>query len=339
MVVKQKAEPTVDVIIPTYNGLPWLKSTIESVLEQTHKNLQLYVIDDGSTDEGETEKYVTKLVDRRVHYHRKSNGGQATARNVGIKLSTAPFIAFLDSDDVWYPTKLEKQLALMQKSPSVGLVYGHHYIIDEDDTIMGNLRLWKRGKIFNDLCAGNFIAGSASMVLIRREVFDEVGLFHEDFLIGEDWEMWLRIAKVYEIDFVPEIIAALRQRKEGMQQNQKKMADGLVYNYDVMRRELGLTKPQEKILAAYCLYHAGVDYMRIGRRDLARRTLLKLFLITPRQALKLDQWKLHFGFGIFTRIVFGNPITDAIHYVYEVLIYLLKSITRAIFRLIKPSRR
>lgn len=335
MAVKNN-DPTIDVIIPTYNGLPYLKETVQSVLDQTYKNFELYIIDDGSTDK--TKAFVQSLKDKRVHYHKKKNGGQSTARNVGITISHSPFITFLDADDLWYPQKLEKQMAIMKKNPRVGLVYGHQYNIDENGIILGNLRIWKRGKIFNDLCGGNFIAGSASMVLIRREVINDVGVFKEDFMIGEDWELWLRIAKKYEIDFVPEIIAALRQRTDGMQQNRKKMADGLTYNFECMRRELGLTKPQEKTIAAYCLYNAAVDYMAIGRRDLARKALLKLFMLTPRQALHFDHWKLHMTFGMYTRSVLGNPVTDLLHYIYMRIRSAIGSVLRFLYHLVRPIK-
>lgn len=332
-----KKMSTVDVIIPTYNGLPYLKQTVDSVLTQTHKNLELYIVDDGSTDK--TEAYVKSLRDKRVHYIKKKNGGQSTARNLGIKQSNSPFVALLDSDDVWYPTKLEKQVELMLNNENVGLVYGHHYMIDEEDVIHGNLRIWKRGRIFEDLCGGNFIAGSASMVLIRRSVFEDVGLFHEDFLIGEDWEMWLRIAYKYEVDFVPEIVAALRQRSDGMQQNHMKMSNGLVYMLDVMQEEFDLTLAQRRTMAAYCLYHAAVGYNAAGRRDLARKTFLKLFVKSPRRIFDIDHWKLHIGFGIYTRTVLGNPVFDAIHWVYRQIVWLVGKILRIVFRTLNGIRR
>ena len=332
-----KELPVVDVIIPTYNGLPFLEATVQSVLGQTYKNLELYVVDDGSTDHGATRRYITSVKDKRLHYLKKTNGGQATARNFGIKNSSSPLIAFLDADDIWYPEKLEKQVALMEKNSQVGLVYGHHYIIDEDDIIQGNLRHWKRGKIFNDLCGGNLIAGSASMALVRRNVIDDVGLFHEDFLIGEDWEMWLRIAYKYEVDFVPIIIAALRQHTNSMQKNSKKMSDGLVYMLGIMEKEFALTRPQRRVMAAYCLYHAAVGYQAAGYRGLARKTFLRLFTEDPRRFFEFDHWKLHLGFGIYTRVIFGNPLFDLLHYIYRRLLRAAYIGVRAIYRFtLKP---
>lgn len=302
---------TVDVIIPTYNGMPWLKQTIQSIQAQTHKNLFLYVIDDGSTDD--TGSYVKNIKDKRIKYLKKPNGGQATARNYGIKHSSSPYIAFIDSDDVWYPEKLSKQLKLMVVKPQVGMVYGHHYVIDEEGIVVRNLQLWKRGKLFNELLGGNYIAGSASMVLIRRSVFEELGLFHEDFLIGEDWEMWLRISQKYEIDFVPEILAALRALGDGMQTNHKKMSKGLVHMYKVMKIEFALSKKQRRRLANACLLPAADGFLAAGARGDARRTILLLFRENYWSIFNLDNWP-KFRLGLYLRVLFGNQfVSNVIH--------------------------
>ncbi|MCW1908061.1 MAG: glycosyltransferase [Candidatus Saccharibacteria bacterium] len=302
----KKGALAVDIIIPTYNGLPWLEKTVRSVLDQTYKNFTLYIIDDGSTDK--TAAYVKALKDKRVRYLHKANGGQSTARNVGIKASTSPLLAFLDSDDIWYPTKLEKQVAIMEKKPKVGMVYGHYYLIDEADEIITYLQIWKRGRIFDDLLNGNIIAGSASMVLIRREVFDTLGLFKEDFLIGEDWEMWLRIANSYDIDFVPEIIAGLRHRHDGMQKNYKKMADGLVYAYGYIVHEFRMKGWRKRRFANATLYTATELYMRAGFRTKAKITLLKLFAQSPSAFFANGGWKIHYSTSFFMKAIFSTKI-------------------------------
>ncbi len=298
---------TVDVIIPTYNGLPYLKETVESVLGQTYKDLAIHVIDDGSTDNKATEKYVKSIKDPRVKYFRKENGGQATARNYGIKVSNSPYVTFVDSDDVWFPTKIERQLALLNEKKAVGMVYGFHHFIDDNGEVTGSLVIRNRGKLTDILVDGNSIAGSGSMVMIRRSVLDKVGLFREDFLIGEDWEMWLRIAQDYEIDYVPDFLAALRVHSGSMQQNFKKMANGMMYMFPIMQNELKLTRLQQRRLADVCFgesirwYHAAKD------RKNARRTLLKYFLMYPRAVINPRNW-IGFSIGLYTRVVFGNRL-------------------------------
>ncbi len=328
--------PTIDVIIPTFNSMPWIKNTIKSVLEQTHKDLNVYVIDDGSTDN--TETFIKSLKDKRITYIKKENAGVSSARNVGIQHAKSDYIAFVDADDIWYPEKLEKQLKLLLEDPGVGLVYGHHYVIDEDDVVQRNLRIWKRGHIADELSGGNLIAGSASMVLIRRSVLDQVGLFREDLINGEDWELWLRIALISKIDFVPEILAAIRQHSNSAQYhsgNTKRMADNLIYAYGVMKQGLELTPLQRKRVASYCLYNAADLYLRMGDRWQAKKILLYLFRENTLAFFQMENWKVHITFGLFARVIFGNPVFDFTKRVVRKLFRIVKKCINFSFRVIR----
>lgn len=286
---------SVDVIIPTYNGLPWLGPTIESVLNQTHKNLKLYIIDDGSTDKNATENYVKNLKDPRVHYHKKKNGGQATARNLGLNISSSSFVTFLDSDDIWYSNKLKHQVALLEKKPEVGMVYAFCDVIDGKDKLIRRVSNARRGNLFYYLLGGNFISGSASMVMIRRSVLDDVGVFRDDLLIGEDWELWLRIAKHSKIDYVPQYLAGLRALDGGMQSNHLKMGRGLEYMLPILIDEFKLGIIGRGRLAGSCLSDATIYYF--NGRDLAgaRRTIWKLFWYNPVRFIRFKwlRWQDH----------------------------------------------
>lgn len=282
------SQTTVDVIIPTHNGLPYLKETVESVLAQTHKHLNLYVVDDGSTDGGATKKYITGIKDPRVIYVSKTNGGQATARNVGAKKGKAPFVAFLDSDDVWYPTKLQQQLAAIEQHPHIGMVYGLCDYIDDDSNHIGELNYQRSGRLFDYLLTGNRITGSASMVLIRRSVLEALGYFKEDLLVAEDWALWMEIAKDYEISCVPEKLAALRVRGDSMQTDFNKMAKGLDYMYPIMVATLKLTRHQRALFAACCLGDAAYFYILSGKRQAARHCLWTALKASPVTALRLS---------------------------------------------------
>jgi glycosyltransferase involved in cell wall biosynthesis len=273
------SKSTVDVIIPAYNGLPYLKDTVQSVLSQTHKDLELYIIDDGSTDD--TQAYVKTIKDPRVHYHHKKNGGQAEARNLGIKISQSPYVAFIDADDIWYPAKLEKQVSALESRPDYGMVYGFHKLIDENDKEVGEVNYSHSGNLFHYLLGGNRISGSASMVLIRRQAFEEVGVFHEDFLIGEDWEMWLRIAEKYKIFCIEEYLAALRVLPEGMQQNYTKMAAGLDYMLPIMLEEFKLGFRGKARLKGVCYFESAHHYFMGGDIDRARKNFRKLVFSNP----------------------------------------------------------
>jgi len=325
--------PKVDVIIPSYNGLPWLKETVDSVLKQTYKNLKLYIIDDGSTDK--TSEYVRSLKDDRIVYKKKKNGGQSTARNMGIELSDSPFVAFLDSDDIWYPQKLEKQMEIMLAKPEVGLVYGHHYVIDENSIIHTSNKAFLRGAVFDELCKGNAITGSASMVLLRRAVLEKIGLFRTDLVNGEDWEMWLRISKSYEIDFVPDIIAEIRNREDSEQKNIIKMADGLVDTYRAIVSGLGLSREQRIYVSSYCLFNAANMYYSKGKRKQARHHILLLLKENPRALIEFDNWRFRFRVGIYYRVLLSNSVTRFIKSLFADIWKLVGVVMQRLRRLLK----
>ena len=204
--------PLVSVIIPAYNRALLIAQTLASVREQTFKDYEIIVVDDGSTD---ATAQVVAGFGCGVKYIFKQNGGQASARNVGIQNTTGEFIAFLDSDDLWLPDKLAKQLACLKKTNRQWI----YCDAEAFDHVTGKLldrfsRIGHRPQqdfIARQLICGNFIPSPTPVV--RRIVFDHVGRFDESSemrSIGEDWEMWLRIAARYEIAYVPEVLARYR---------------------------------------------------------------------------------------------------------------------------------
>lgn len=286
--IPMKQERCIDVIIPSYNGMPFLIETVESVLNQSHENLKLYLVDDGSTDNGKTRDYIKSLKDDRVHYLNKVNGGQASARNLGIRASDSPYITFLDSDDVWRPNKLREQLELLVSAPSVGLVYGLCTVIDENGKLIRKVSEHKEGNLYHYLMGGNRITGSASMVMIKRSVIDAIGPFREDFLIAEDWEMWLRVARDYEIRCVPKYIADLRALTSGMQTNHLRMANGFQHMLPIMLREFKPNLVDRAKFGGYCLGEATLHYYQNGDTRLAKATLLRLLGYNPFYFLKYN---------------------------------------------------
>jgi glycosyltransferase involved in cell wall biosynthesis len=188
-------EPLVSVIIPTYNRELFIAEAIESALAQTYRNTEIIVVDDGSTDR--TAEIVDAYRDS-VRYYRQDNKGPAAARNLGIHLSNGQYIAFLDSDDRWLPEKLSMQMELMHKNPSAGMIGCGEHCIDA----RGN-RYWtgyaSPQVSIKELMIRCTAMGGASRALVRRECFDVVGLFDESLLLNQDWDMWLKIGKRFEI--------------------------------------------------------------------------------------------------------------------------------------------
>lgn len=280
----------VDVVIPSYNGMPFLQQAVESVLAQSHRRLRLHVIDDGSTDA--TGEYLEGLTDTRVHRVRTENRGLASSRNRGIELARGPYVAFLDADDFWYPKKLERQLAVIEGRSEIGLVHAYQHTIDRDGKILRCVDREARGDVFDQLLGGNCVTGSGSMVIVRREAFDRVGRFREDLAAGEDWEMWLRIASQYTFDCVPDYLAAVREWSGSMQQDALRMAKSLSRLDAIVNTEFALTPRQRARVARFCLLGAAQEYERVrGMR--ARWALLRYLLAVPSAAGDIRSWPLY----------------------------------------------
>jgi glycosyltransferase involved in cell wall biosynthesis len=198
----------VSVVLATYNYGRYLAGALESALSQTMSDLEIIVIDDGSTDETK-QVMASYLADPRVRYHDTGHHGQPAAKNAGIRLARAPLVAFLDADDLWLPTKLEKQLALFDADLALAVVYSRRILIDEQGRHLqfqeADLR---RGNILAAMFRNNFICFSSAVV--RRDVLEEVGSFDENLPLAIDYDLWLRIAQRYPFDFVDEPLVKYR---------------------------------------------------------------------------------------------------------------------------------
>lgn len=196
--------PVVSVIIPTYNRAEILPRAIDSILEQSFRDLEVIVVDDYSKDK--TQAVVNSYSSARLEYiqHERNKGANA-ARNTGIRAATGEYIAFLDDDDMWLEMKVENQLEeFKSQETSFGLVYSGRRVIKEKEVIEDYIPT-QEGSIYRNLLRRNVIPSETP--LIRAKCFDRVGKFDTDFESCQDWDMWLRIAKLYDISYVPKILA------------------------------------------------------------------------------------------------------------------------------------
>lgn len=231
-------DPLVSVIVPAYNMAGYTERTVESLLGQSYSHLEIIVIDDGSTDP--TGKILERFSDR-ITYVYQENGGACSARNHGYRLSRGDFIGFLDCDDIYHPEKVEVFLARFRARPSVGMIYSPEYLIDENDRIFDVNSPAKpiTGKIFEPLLIDNFIGSSTP--IIRREVLEKAGLWDEAIFTTADWEMWLRISRCCEIDFVEEPLSSSRQVSRYNRRNIDRTQREAYYVLEKFRKE-GITE-------------------------------------------------------------------------------------------------
>jgi len=211
----------VSVIIPAYNAAATIDRTISSVLDQSYRDLEVLVVDDGSTDETAVIVRRMAAADNRVRLLQKANGGLVSARNYGIAHANGEFIAPIDADDLWHPTKIVKQVALMQeRGDHVGLVYTWARGIDEQDRVFFDLMPCRfRGNVYAALIMKNFVGSGAP--LVRTQSVDEVGgydatLFWRGADCCADFKFSLDIAERYQFDFVPEFLWGYRFRAGSM---------------------------------------------------------------------------------------------------------------------------
>lgn len=196
----------VSVIIPSYNSATFLSHTIDSVLQQTYKHIEIIIVDDGSKDNTkEILKPYLKLYTDKIKYFYQKNAGSSVARNNGIKLSNGDYVAFLDADDQWFHDKLERQLGFVKNNSKYQLVFSNARIINQDGYFLGNYI--KDCSIFRDanqislmLLMKNFIPFSS--VMAKRDILNKVGLFDESLKGCEDYDLLLKITRLYPIGFI-----------------------------------------------------------------------------------------------------------------------------------------
>lgn len=222
-------QPLVSVIVPAYNAETYIAHTLNSVLSQTYKNIEVIVVDDGSHDGTAEIVEAIALRDDRVTLLHQSNSGVAAARNLAIERSRGEYIAPVDADDIWSPQKIEKQVrCMLHEGPSTGLVYVWSVHIDERGFLTAGFNASDiEGDVLVASVMVNFI-GNASVPLIRRVCFDQVGgydvrFFKQNAQGCEDSDLYIRIAASYKFRVVKEFLVGYRKRIGSMSFNYRFM--------------------------------------------------------------------------------------------------------------------
>ena len=269
--------PTVSVIIPTYNRANLVAKAIKSVLSQTYQDFEIIVIDDGSTDN--TEEIIRGFKDKRVKYIKKykENKGSSVARNIGIKVARGKYIALLDSDDEWLPEKLDKQIKVIKNEfPEVGVVCSWSYNIDKKGNYISKRYLPKKdGYIYEDLLSTNPI--SVPTVLIKKECFNRVGLFDDLLNAQEDWDMWIRIAKYYRFALIKVPLVKYRLHPNQISKNLEVKI--ITANRILVKYANELKKRPDAHSKHY--FYIGNRLCHIGKTKEGQRYLQKAVLLDP----------------------------------------------------------
>ena len=208
-------QPLVSVIMPTYNYAQFIGDAIESVINQTWQTWEMLIVDDGSTDNTKSvvQSYVSK--DCRITYFAlgQNSGRAAVVRNHGISKSKGKYVAFLDSDDMWKPAKIEKQIELLENNDNIFLVYSRLIIRDGIfSKIRPKRRKLRSGNVFIPLFLSNNFIGN-STVMLRNTLNEDNFFFDTDIKLRaiEDFALWLKIAKKKQIAYIDEPLVVYRE--------------------------------------------------------------------------------------------------------------------------------
>lgn len=190
----------ISVIIPTFNRSSLILRAIDSVFKQSYANIELIVVDDGSTDD--TYKLLLPLIDSgKIQYTKIQNSGVSAARNIGAAKAIGKFICFLDSDDEWLPHKLQEQIALLKERPDLKIVYGEELWVRNGKRVNQKSIHKKSGGWIFPACVHQCLIGPSS-VMIEKDFFMQMGGFDEGFVVCEDYDLWLKISSLVEVGFI-----------------------------------------------------------------------------------------------------------------------------------------
>lgn len=279
--------PEVSVIIPTYNSVHYLPKAIDSVLNQSFRDFELIVVDDGSTD---ITREIVKKYEGIARYFYQENQGVSVARNNGIEKSLGRYIAFLDDDDYWHKDKLIKQVNFLKKNSDIAMVYTDMHSIDPFERIIDRWletkSFYRSKNVYASLIKECFIIPSS--VLIRRECFEKIGLFDPKYRNAQDLDLWLRIARSFKIAVIEEPLTFRRLHGKNMSIN---IENSLLNRISIFKDELEI----KYLKLSDCLtiwsvlssvyFDLGYLYFERGSIDSSRSNFMK--------SLKFNFLKLH----------------------------------------------
>ncbi len=269
----------VSVVIPTFNRAHQVTRAVQSVLDQTFRDFEIIIVDDGSTDE--TKTAVSRFQDRVKLIVHDENLGVSAARNTGIHESAEAFVAFLDSDDFWLPNKLQKQIQFFETNPNALICQTEEIWIRNGHRVNPRKKHRKpSGDIFEQSLKRCLVSPSA--VMLKRSVFDEIGGFDESLPACEDYDMWLRIAWRYPIFLIPDrLIVKIGGHSDQLSRRYTGMDRFRVMSILKLLENSGLNQQQrlqaKRALAFKCTVYGrgctkrgkieeGNDYLRIAEK-------------------------------------------------------------------------
>ena len=304
--------PRVSVIIPSYNCASYLGRAIDSARAQTYKDYEILIVDDGSTD---NTKDVAMQYGRRVTYLYQQNRGVSAARNHAISKSSGELLAYLDADDMWYPEKLEKQVAFLDAHQDCGMVHSEMSVINEQDEIL-HVRFYEetqrsvpQGHCLQQLLMRCHI--QPVTVIERRNLFDLVGGFDKRLLVIQDYLHWIMIAAEGQaVGYLAEPLGKYRWRAGSLIGNRPRLLEDYVRLFDILLHEkliasrhgdecVDILRSRSYLVQRELAYLDRIE----GRNESAKRRLANMIKESPRQfELYVDLLKAYLPASLFSTV-------------------------------------
>jgi hypothetical protein len=284
------ADALVSVVIPTYNRAAYLAEAIDSVRDQRYRRLEIIVVDDGSTDD---TRAVAARYARAIRYVWQPNSERGAARNHGLRLARGEFVAFLDSDDLWTPDKLDWDLDLFRRRPEFGVVYADTLIVDGARRPRRRThRRGPQGQVTRSLLHQNFVPMSAH--LVRTRIMREAGGFREDCNLAEDWEAWVRMSTRTSFGHVPRPTTLRRVHAGNSVRDAAAVERATHRACAIMAASTYLTAAQRRHLPCAlgeAALLSAIHHRAAGDHAAARTWLLRAVRRSPRL---VGSWRLHY---------------------------------------------
>jgi glycosyltransferase involved in cell wall biosynthesis len=309
--------PNVTVVIPAYNHADYLREAIDSVLAQTYRDFEILVVDDGSTDHTPDVVPQNHL---HIRYLRQENRGLSAARNSGIAAAKGRIISILDADDRFEPAFLETLVRFLEETPGADAVYcGYRYVDQENSELpYSSARTVPPSRLFQTLIYGNFMV-PACMVAYKT-CYDKAGPFDASLTASEDWDMWLRFAKLFTVYGIPEKLVRYRIVTGSMSSDPERM---LRNRHVVLAKHLATAVSVNRDRAYGETYlRATVEYLQRSDQDNALRRLQRLSQVAP-SLLSTERVFYELASACQPRGFNGDPRTLDLHRSQLVLVQLL----------------
>jgi glycosyltransferase involved in cell wall biosynthesis len=262
----------VSIITPLYNGDKYIAKNIESILGQSFKDFEHIIVNDGSTDKSAE---IVRSFGNKIVYLEQKNAGQAAAVNAGIKIAKGKYVGFCDQDDWWLPEKLKIQVDFLKSHPGVSLVYSDALLADAEGKIVNQTWMQSRGvgpcvggykDCIVSLLNRNFICAPLT-VLMRKEVFDKVGLLDDEFSVIYDYDFWFRmLERGMKFGYINKPLGVYRihVNQESKKIRKVKMVQIKILSSFLRRRKSFLLRHPILIIKKYIRSYIGLIFNRVG---------------------------------------------------------------------------